>query len=92
MSMLDALQRELLGRIKHVLPGTIVRSYSDPGRDELIISYVIRSEALTALRGPAEVVRALCQCDPLPELKALERQRQARMRMAIAKFKLGRSR
>ena len=92
MNVIGPLQRELAARISHVLPGTIVHTYTVPGRDELVISYVIRAEAIVALRGPAKTVRALCQCDPVPGLRLLERQRQARMRMAIGRFKLGRSR
>ena len=87
-----SLEHELAARVQNVLPGTHVSTYSRTDRDELVVSYFIPGYAIAALRGPIEVVRAICQCNPAPAMRALERQRQARMRMAIGKFKLGRSR
>lgn len=87
-----SLERELAVRVQSVLPGTHVSTFNRTDRDELVVSYFIPGYAIAALREPIEVVHAICRCNPAPAMRALERQRQSRMRMAIGKFKLGRSR
>lgn len=92
MSRLEGrLARELAGRVSGVLPGTrVVLTHSR--YDELVISYLIPGRAIATLREPVGVVRAICQCNPAPAMQALEKQRRDRMRMAIGRFRLGRSR